>query len=102
MWVGRHGVRVNGHPVPYLRSSRHEAARAGRLLTAAAGPSRAGVPYRHPDPERHDQADARRSRGPGRTNIPGVVKRAPRAWLGHQVTAIYAAARRSTTWQPAH
>jgi hypothetical protein len=34
VWVGRNSVRVNGHPVPYLRNSRHEAVRAARLLSS--------------------------------------------------------------------
>lgn len=34
IWVAKYQMRVNGQPVPYLRNSRHEAARAKRLLEA--------------------------------------------------------------------
>lgn len=37
IWVGANTFMVNGHKQPYLRNSRHEAARASRLLTAATG-----------------------------------------------------------------
>ena len=37
IWVGGNTFMVNGNRVPYVRNSRHEAARAGRLLTAACG-----------------------------------------------------------------
>ncbi|TQM54593.1 nuclease-related domain-containing protein [Humibacillus xanthopallidus] len=37
IWVGEHTFMVNGRKQPYLRNSRHEAARASRLLTAATG-----------------------------------------------------------------
>ena len=37
IWVAGDAVRVNGHAQPYVRNSRHEAVRAGRLLTAATG-----------------------------------------------------------------
>ena len=101
MWVGRHAVRVNGHPVPYPRNSWPEAARAGRLLTAAVG---SDVPVR-PVPvfltgtlipnvtikQLPDDVVVL-----DRADVPGVVTRAPRRATGRRVTAIYAA-RRSTT-----
>jgi hypothetical protein len=34
IWVGPNAFLVNGHQQPYLRNSRHEAARATALLTA--------------------------------------------------------------------
>ncbi|RZS86891.1 nuclease-like protein [Motilibacter rhizosphaerae] len=37
IWVGGDSLRVNGRPYPYVRNSRHEAARAARLLSAACG-----------------------------------------------------------------
>lgn len=37
VWVGGNTLLVNGHKQPYLRNSRHEAARASRLLSAATG-----------------------------------------------------------------
>jgi len=37
VWVGGNTFMVNGQRQPYIRNSRHEAARAGRLLTVACG-----------------------------------------------------------------
>lgn len=37
VWVGGNTFIVNGNRVPYVRNSRHEAARAAKLLTAAVG-----------------------------------------------------------------
>lgn len=37
VWVGEQTVRINGIDSPYLRNSRHEAASAQRILTAAVG-----------------------------------------------------------------
>ena len=37
VWVGEYGLTVGGQPVDYLRKSRHEADRAGRLLHRATG-----------------------------------------------------------------
>jgi hypothetical protein len=37
VWVGGNTIMINGTRVPYIRNSRHEAARAGRLLSAASG-----------------------------------------------------------------
>lgn len=37
VWVGGNTFMVNGQRHQYVRNSRHEAARAGRLLAAACG-----------------------------------------------------------------
>jgi hypothetical protein len=37
IWIGPSSIRHNGHPTDYLRTSRHEANRAARMLSAAAG-----------------------------------------------------------------
>jgi hypothetical protein len=37
VWVAGDTVKVNGYNQPYVRNSRHEARRAAKLLTAAAG-----------------------------------------------------------------
>lgn len=37
IWVGGDTFMVNGQRVPYVRNSRHEAKRAGRLLTEQVG-----------------------------------------------------------------
>ncbi len=94
---------VNGHRQPYLRNSRHEAARASKLLTAACGfPVLAEgivVPV---------GADGLVIKAPPRDAY--VVNRMALAkWLRSRpelldrdaVEAIYQAARRSTTWRPA-
>lgn len=106
VWVGKRGVRVNGHRAPYLRNSRHEAARASRLLTAAAGldvqvrPVLVFLTGRLiPNVTIKQMLDDVLVLD--RTDIPGAFKRTPRLLADQAVTAVYAAARRSTTWQPA-
>jgi len=105
IWVGSRQVRVDGHAVPYLRNSRFEAERATELLTRAAGfpvivkPAlvlltgtlipNVTVKQRPDDVIILDRMD-----------IPGVFKRAPRRLEPDVVEAIFAVARRSTTWQP--
>jgi len=37
IWVGKHQIRVNGHPVTYLRDARYEAERASKALSRALG-----------------------------------------------------------------
>lgn len=37
VWVSRHQVRINNHPVPYLRNSEYEAARVRTILHGALG-----------------------------------------------------------------
>jgi hypothetical protein len=37
VWVGGNTVMINGNRVPYVRNSRHEAARAAKLLSEAVG-----------------------------------------------------------------
>jgi hypothetical protein len=103
VWVGEYGLTVGGKPVDYLRRSRHEADRAGRLLGRATGlevPVQAVIVFV----------------GPGKVTVRGggpadvAVLPAPRAlrhWLRRQspalqpdeVEAIYEAARRPASWQ---
>ncbi|MCR6492457.1 nuclease-related domain-containing protein [Cellulomonas sp. P24] len=103
VWVVPKQIRVNNQPVPYLRNSRHEAARAAKLLTAAAGfpvPATAVLIFRL---------------GSGSLTIrehPGdvLVYRATKAFTAlrnlpprltvAQVGALYEAARWHSTWQP--
>jgi hypothetical protein len=103
VWVGAQAVRVDGQPVPYLRNSRHEAERAGRLLSDAVGFTipiqpvlvfltgtlipNVTIKQNPPDVRIYD-----------RTDIPGVFKRAPRRIDDEQIAAIYEVARRCTTW----
>jgi hypothetical protein len=103
VWVGEHAIRVDGRPQPYLRNSRHEAERAGRLLSQAVGfavPIQSALVFltgtripnvtikqNPPDVRIYDRMD-----------IPGVFKRAPRRIDDEQIAAIYEVARRCTTW----
>ena len=102
IWVADGTVMVNGRRHPYIRNSRHEAARAARLLTAACG-----FPVSVEGVIVAVRADAVTVKSP-----PDGVHVVPRIqvvrWLRRRtevhspaaVDAIYAAARRSTTWQP--
>ncbi|GAA2018521.1 nuclease-related domain-containing protein [Pseudokineococcus marinus] len=101
VWVGGSTVMVDGQRVPYVRNSRHEARRAGRLLAAAgAGPvdvtgvvavvgARGGLIIRSQ---------------PGDVVVTG--RRRLARWLGAQpprltddeVARVHDVARRSSTW----
>jgi Nuclease-related domain len=103
VWVGKYGLTVGGKPVDYLRKSRHEAARAGRLLHRATGlevPVQSAIVF----------VGARRMtvRGGGPADVAVLpTPRALRRWLQKQppalqpdqVEAIYEAARRPASWQ---
>jgi hypothetical protein len=103
VWVGEHGLTVGGKPVDYLRKSRHEADRAGRLLRRATGlevPVQAVIVF----------VGARKVtvRGGGPADVAVLpTPRALRRWLHSQppalqpgqVEAIYEAARRPASWQ---
>jgi hypothetical protein len=101
VWVGGDTLMVNGARQPYVRNSRHEAARASRMLTSACG------------------FDVKVSGVIALVNVDDVtIKKAPedvaictrmqlKRWLLRrpetlrieQIEAIFEAARRSTTWQ---
>lgn len=102
IWVGGDTFMVDGHKQPYIRNSRHESARAAKLLSSACG-----FPVHAEGVIVTVNAD----------DI--VVKKAPvgvhvvprmqvARWLGRHgpihpesvLEAIFDAARRSTTWQP--
>ena len=103
VWAGEYGLTVGGQPVDYLRKSRHEADRAGRLLHRATGlqvPARAAIVF----------VGARKVtvRGGGPADVAVLpTPRALRHWLQRQppvlppgqVEAIYEAARRPASWQ---
>jgi Nuclease-related domain len=103
VWVGKYGLTVGGKPVDYLRKSRHEAARAGRLLHRATGlevPVQSAIVF----------VGARKMtvRGGGPADVAVLpTPRALRRWLQKQppalqpdqVEAIYEAARRPASWQ---
>jgi len=101
IWIAGNTFLVNGTNQPYMRNSRHEAARAARLLTAAVG-----FPV-------HVEAVIVpvNARSVTIKRAPDGVHVVPRGqfarWLLQQedfypvpaLHSIYEAARRSTTWQ---
>ena len=103
VWVGEYGLAVGGKPVDYLRKSRHEADRAGRLLRRVTGlevPVQAVIVF----------VGARKVtvRGGGPADVAVLpTPRALRHWLHRQppvlppgqVEAVYEAARRPASWQ---
>jgi hypothetical protein len=100
IWVGGDVLMVNGVRQPYLRNSRHEAARAGRLLAAACGfaveVTGVVVPV--------NVEDITIKKAPVDVHV--VNRRRLRRWLRRQppildeatCDAIFQHARRSTTW----
>jgi hypothetical protein len=95
---------VNGQRQPYVRSSRHEAQRAGRLLTAAVGcpvdvigliavmGAHAGFTVREQPPGGDVHVLTR-------SGVEPWLRRRPAGALSaNQARTLYEAARRSTTW----
>jgi hypothetical protein len=103
VWVGEYGLTVGGKPVDYLRKSRSEASRAGRLLDRATGLS---VPVQPAIVFVGARRVAIRRGGPADVAVL-PSPRALRQWLQKQapvlepsqVDAIYEAARRPASWQ---
>lgn len=101
IWVGGNTVLVNGHRQPYVRTSRHEASRAARLLSAACGFSAPVegliVTVRAEDVVIKQQPEA----------VSVVPRHQITRWLlrhddlhaPEMLEAVYEAARRSTTWR---
>ena len=103
IWVSPRQVRVDGHPVPYLRNARFEAERATRLLTAAAGFPvfvKSALVFLTgsliPDVTIKQSPDDVIVLD--RMGVPGAFKRSPRRLADDVVESIFAVARRSTTW----
>lgn len=102
-WVADRAVMVNGRRTDYLRNSRFEGQRAGRLLTAACGHP-VGVT---PVIVFVGLADIVEKSMPPDVHV--TTRRRLRRWLtslpptlgSTEVDAIYARARTSTTWQSA-
>lgn len=104
VWVAGDTFMVNGWRVPYVRNSRHEAARAGRLLTEHAGfpvmvlgliavvGAHKGFKVKK-QPEDGAVVIVRRRR------LSRYVERLPRRLSEREIDAIYDVARRSTTWR---
>jgi hypothetical protein len=103
IWVGEYTFLVNGFRQPYLRNSRHEAARASRLLSAACGfpIDVAGVVV----PVNAEKIVIKKApvgaHVMNRRRLARWLRRLPATLDAATVDAIYDAARRSTTWQPA-
>jgi len=100
LWVGGDTFMVNGVRQPYIRNSRHEAARASRLLSAAVGHPVAVTGIVVPV----GAQDLVIKESPG--DVVVVNRRRLRRWLasrpqtlpGAIVDAAHEQARRSTTW----
>jgi hypothetical protein len=102
IWIAGNAFRVNGAHHPYIRNSRYEAVRAGRLLTNACGfpMTVTGVVVL----VRADEVVIQRE--PDGVKV--VNRRRLRRWLRSQegcldestVNRIYEAARRPVTWRP--
>lgn len=103
VWVVSRQIRVNNQPVPYLRNSRHEATRAERLLSRAAGfrvPVTSVLIFRLGGGALTIRED------PGDVLVYRATKAARRLRDRHgvltdaHVEAVFAAARWRSTWQP--
>jgi hypothetical protein len=101
IWVGGDTFLVNGSRQPYVRNARHEAARAAKLLSAACGyPVHVEGLIVPVDPIEVDVKTPPR-------DVHVVTRREIAGWLlrhgdvldQSQQTAVFDAARRSTTWQ---
>jgi Nuclease-related domain len=100
MTVYEHAILVDGHNQPYLRNSRHEAARATRLLTQACGFAVTAMPLIvvlcDALTVRHQPADVQVV---GRRDIALWLRKRPAVLAAVEIDAIWEHARRSTTWQ---
>ena len=104
IWVAKYQMRVNGRPVPYLRNSRHEAARAKRLLetqvnfevpvtgcvVVLTGSLVPEVTYR----DRPDDV-----RVLTKWDVPRWFRKRKAALSPEQVEQVFEVARRSDTWR---
>lgn len=104
IWVAKYQMRVNGQPVPYLRNSRHEAARAKKLLQAKLGfpvPVMGTVVVLTgtivPEVTYRDKPDDVRVLD--KWDVPRWFKKRPRVLSPEQVQQVFDVARRSDTWR---
>jgi hypothetical protein len=100
IWVGGNTFMVNGARHPYIRNSRHEAVRAGRLLSQACGfPVEARGVIAVIDPRnftiKEQPADVAVTT---RVQLSRWLARQPQVLDPHQIDAIFGIARRSSTW----
>ena len=104
IWIRGNGFRVNGTQLPYIRNSRHEAARASRYLSTACGftVEAAGIVV----PVGADSTTIKEAPADvhviNRMALVSWLRRRPEVLDDEAVLAIFEAARRSTTWRPGH
>ncbi len=103
VWVGGNTLMIDGQRQPYIRNSRHEAQRASKLLTEASGflvpvtgmvvPVGANnITIKTPPDDVHVV---------NRMALSRWLRARPEVLSLEHLDAVYGAARRSTTWQPA-
>jgi len=103
VWVGGDTFMVNGQRVPYIRNSRHEAKRAGRLLSEQAGFPVAvlgviAVMGAHKGFKIMKQPEDGAVVIVQRRRVSQYIRSLPPRLSGREIEAIYDVARRSTTW----
>lgn len=105
VWVGKDSLRVNGRTQPYIRTSRFEAKRAARVLTAASGfevsVNALIVLYGVSDitvKTEPGEKDGSTVHIKYRRQAIRWLTKHPTVLTDEQVAAIYEVARRSTTW----
>jgi Nuclease-related domain len=103
IWVGGETFLINGRPVPYIRTSRHEARRASRLLRERAGfPVEAtgviAVMGAHKGFTVKKQPEDGAVLVVQRKRIAQLLLETPPRLTDRQTDAIFEVARRSTTW----
>ena len=102
IWVAENAFLVNGSRQPYIRNARHEAERASQLLTAACSfpVNVVGLVV----PVGADDLVIRKPPSDvvvvNRMRVAKYLSRRPPILDAPTIEAIYAAARRSDTWQP--
>lgn len=103
VWVGENGLTIVGKSADYIRTSRHEADRAGRLLHRATGlevPVQSAIVFvgaRKVTVRRGGPADV--AVLPTPRALRRWLHKQPSALQPGQVEAIYEAARRPASWQ---
>lgn len=104
IWIGGDTFMVNGQRLPYVRNSRFEARRAAKLLSAAAGFPVVAVGVIVPV----GAASIRVKELPAdvwvvnRMRLVAWLQSMPPVLSTERIETLYAAARRSTTWQRQH
>lgn len=105
VWVGGDTFMVNGRRLPYVRNSRYEARRAGRLLTEQVGfPVAAtgviAVMGAHKGFTVKKQPEDGAVVVVQRRRVSQQLLKAPSRLSAREIEAIFDVGRRSTTWRP--